>query len=121
MKPLSLSVVLAAAFASSTAHGSETGPPAPDAASHVIPALYTPATITRSGREFIARCDDEAFAKARFPKKLAAYCEDLLARWHGEASDRGNLTAGAEPIPDYSGALRFSTLYTYPSPPGERR
>lgn len=120
MKPPSLSVVLAAAFASSTAHGSEAGPTAPDAASHVIPALHTPSIITRSGREFIARCDDEAFAKARFPKTLAAYCEDLLARWHGEASDGGNLAAAAQPIPDYSRALRFSALYVYPSPPGKR-
>jgi len=116
MKSLSpLSIVLAAAFAPSTVHGSEVEPSAPDASSHVIPALYTPATLASSGREFIARCDDEAFAKARFPKALAEQCEDLLRRWHWEASDR-NVAAAAPFIPDYANALRFSSLYPQPRP-----
>jgi hypothetical protein len=123
MKTLSLSVVLAAAFGSSAVHASETESSAPGASVHVIPALYTPSTITPSGREFIARCNDEAFARTRFPRGLANQCERLLGLWHGEASHRWDSTAGASlPIPDYGNALRISHMFApaptpRPSPP----
>ena len=119
MKPLSLSVVLAAALASptvygSTVQGSEGMLPAADASSHVIPALYTPATLTSAGREFIKRCDDHAFAKADFPKSLASECEDLLGRWHREARTGRHWVAEAPRIPNYANALRSSTSYATP-------
>lgn len=119
MKPLSLSVVLAAALASpavnaSATQGPEGAPPAPDASSHVIPALYTPATLTSAGREFVKRCDDDAFAKADFPKSLASECEDLLRRWHWEARTGRESVAEAPRIPNYADALRSSTSYATP-------
>jgi hypothetical protein len=123
MKTLSLAAVLVAAVTSSTVHASETGSSAPNAAAHVIPALHTPSTITPSGHEFIARCNDEAFARARFPKGLADQCERLLGLWHGEASHRWDSTAEASlPIPNYGKALRISTMFPPartlpPSPP----
>ena len=112
MKPLSMSVLLVAAFAASTAHGAEPEPPTlPDTSEStraVIPGLYTPSAITPSAREFIERCNDEAFAKTRYPKGLADQCERLLGFWHGEA--RAQETAFREArIPNYDRALRIST------------
>lgn len=55
MRPLSLSVVLAAALASPIVHGTEaaSSPAKPESAA--IPALHTPSAITSSGYAFIAR------------------------------------------------------------------
>lgn len=110
MKTLSLSVVLAAAFAS-PAHGSEPQSAAADASVHVIPALYSPSIVTHSGRQFIARCDDDAFARTRYPEGLAEQCERLLGLWHREAALREHpVGASAPPIPDRN-ALRFSHMF----------
>jgi hypothetical protein len=107
MMPLSLSVVLAVAFAPPVMHGSEAKPSAADALAPAIPALYTPSDVTPSGREFIEHCDDEAFAKARSLRMLAERCERLLRRWHGEAS--GHLDSRTAPGPgiEQFGAPRF--------------
>lgn len=110
MLSLSLSVVLAAAVAPPVAHGPETEPSASDASARAIPELFTPSTITPSGREFIARCDDTAFARTRYPEGLADQCERLLGLWHREASARKPFPEGPA-IPNYGDALRSSQMW----------
>ncbi len=110
MKPLSLSVVLAAAFASSTVQAAPQPEPATsESRPAVIPSLYTPSTLTPSGRRFIARCSDEAFAKTRYPDGLADQCERLLGLWHREANAQQDPRREAY-IPNYRNALRISSF-----------
>jgi len=65
------------------------------------PVLELPATLTSSGKAFIARCDDKAFANAADPRQRAERCEKLLAQWRVEAAWRdqrpheGKVTFGA--------------------------
>ena len=121
MKSLSLPVMLAAVLATSTVHGSEAEPATPDPTPPLIAALHSPATMTASGRDFIAHCNDEAFATARFPQKLADRCERLLRLWHRESSSAWKPTASAKQyVPDYANALRYSQMFYKPPPMGSR-
>lgn len=85
---LLLSTVLAAAPASVDVVAVEAG---------AIP-LQLPTLVTASGRQFIARCDDEAFAASRRPKALADRCERLLAYWHLEVRNRVEDSGSAEMV-----------------------
>ncbi len=81
MKVMSVSVVvfgLAIALAGSSAH----------ADGNAAPVLELPATLTSSGKAFLARCDDKAFANAADPRQRAERCEKLLAQWRVEAAWR---------------------------------
>lgn len=115
MKPLSLSIMLAAACAASAAHGSETEPATGESMPAAIPELYTPATITSSGHDFVAQCDDKAFARTRFPQGLADRCERLLRRWRQEADALANPKPEAPRIPNYADALRSSAMVYLPA------
>ena len=114
MGPLSLSVVLAAALASPIVHGTEaaSSPAKPESAA--IPALHTPSAITSSGYAFIARCDDQAFARTRYPQNLAERCERLLKRWRWEANVLARRPAEGPRIPNYADALRSSAMAGMP-------
>lgn len=74
-----------------------------------------PQVMTRSGREFVARCNDAAFANARFPQRLAGRCGTLLDTWRAEASDRGNRT------PLYPGVVQFDVARGIPPIPDSSR
>lgn len=60
--------------------------------------LQLPTLVTASGRQFLARCDDEAFAASRRPKALAQRCERLLAYWHLEVRNRAEDSGVAEMV-----------------------
>ena len=53
-----------------------------------VPTLELPATLTSSGKAFLSRCDDKAFAAASDPRQRAERCEKLLAQWRVEAAWR---------------------------------
>lgn len=53
-----------------------------------VPTLELPATLTSSGKAFLSRCDDKAFAAASDPRQRAERCEKLLAQWRIEAAWR---------------------------------
>lgn len=91
-----------------------TGDTSPDTMVHA-PAGNVPQTVTRSGHEFLARCSNEAFARARFPQKLAARCTRLMAIWRAEASGRGNGTADTAQVTPF-GAPRGIPLTPPPTP-----
>lgn len=80
MKSISLAVVaLAAALAAASTHATGSAEP---------PALELPGTLTSSGKTFLARCDDKAFATASDPRQRAERCARLLAQWRVEAAGR---------------------------------
>ena len=114
MKSLPLSILLAAAFASPTVHGTEVEPSSGTPGAAAIPALHTPSTITSSGQVFIARCDDQAFAKTRYPQNLAERCERLLKRWRWEANVLAHRKPEGPRIPNYADALRSSSMAQAP-------
>ena len=81
MNVMSLSVLmfgLAIALAGAPAH----------ADGSTAPVLELPATLTSSGKAFLARCDDRAFANAADPRQRAEHCEKLLTQWRVEAAWR---------------------------------
>ena len=80
-----------------------------------VEPLALPHVMTRSGREFVARCNDAAFADARFPQRLAGRCGKLLDTWRAEASDRGNRT------PLYPGVVQFDVARGIPPTPPPSR
>jgi len=90
MLTLLLSTVLAAAPAST---GIVDAVVATDADAS---GLQLPTLVTASGRQFIARCDDEAFAASRRPKALAERCGRLLAYWQLEVRNRVEDNRSAE-------------------------
>ena len=85
-------------------------PPGPPA----IPSLHTPSTITSSGQVFIARCDNQAFAKTRYPQNLAERCERLLKRWRWEANVLAHRKPEGPRIPNYADAHRSSPMAQAP-------
>jgi DNA-binding IclR family transcriptional regulator len=105
MKVMSVSVVvfgLAIALA---------GAPA-QASGNAAPVLELPATLTSSGKAFLARCDDKAFATASDPRQRAERCEKLLAQWRAEAAWREQRT--------YDGKVNFGAprgISPYPPSP----
>lgn len=61
----------------------------PFAAIAAAPVQSTfPDIVTASGVEFVARCDDSAFAKTNDTEGLAKKCDRLLAQWKMEADLR---------------------------------
>lgn len=79
MKSMSpVAVALAAALAAASAH----------AAGSTDPVLELPGTLTSSGKAFLAKCDDKAFAAASDPRHRAERCARLLAQWRVEAAGR---------------------------------
>ena len=90
------SLLLAAAFVTSPQVADATSPSAAPAADPVgvVPTragdvvLELPQQVTPSGRAFLARCDDAAFAASSRPKALADRCERWLANWRNEVRVR---------------------------------
>ena len=115
MKSIALSAVFASALLAPAAFASGMPTPAASRSGSPVATQELPRAVTRSGREFIAHCDDEAFASARFPRKLADRCARLLATWHAEAGGRGNATPVSGGI-DRFGAPRGIPFY----PPATR-
>lgn len=103
MKSMSLvAVALAAALGAASAH----------AAGSTAPVLELPGTLTSSGKAFLAKCDDKAFAEASDPRHRAERCARLLAQWRVEAEGRQQ-----QPTP---GKAQFGAprgIAAYPPPP----
>ncbi|SFV32061.1 MULTISPECIES: hypothetical protein [unclassified Pseudoxanthomonas] len=103
MKSMSLvAVALATALSAASAH----------AAGNTAPVLELPGTLTSSGKTFLAKCDDRAFAEAADPRHRAERCARLLAQWRVEAAGRSQQPS--------AGKVQFGAprgIAIYPPPP----